>query len=64
MGSLVRHLAAERNIAVTRGGPSLEDVIRDEMRPLLKQWLDHNLPPIVERLVRAEIERVVDRAVS
>ncbi len=28
------------------------------MRPMLKQWLDDNLPVIVERLVRAEIERV------
>ena len=34
------------------------------MRPLLKQWLDAHLPPMVERLVRAEIERVVGRAVD
>ena len=31
--------------------------------PLLKEWLDANLPPIVERLVRAEIERVVGRVI-
>ena len=37
--------------------------MRDELRPLLKEWLDDNLPPMVERLVRAEIERVVGRAV-
>jgi uncharacterized protein len=30
---------------------------------LLKQWLDEYLPPLVERLVRTEIERVVSRAV-
>ena len=64
VGTLVRHLAAERHLNVTRSGPSLEDVIRDEIRPLLKQWLDLNLPPMVERLVRAEIARVVDRAVG
>ncbi len=64
VGSLVRHLAQERNLQVTRGGPSLEDVIRDEMRPLLKHWLDTNLPVLVERLVRAEIARVVDRSVG
>jgi cell pole-organizing protein PopZ len=32
------------------------------MRPILKAWLDTNLPPLVERLVRIEIERVVSRA--
>ena len=38
--------------------------MRDELRPLLKDWLDANLPPLVERLVRTEIERVVGRARS
>ena len=37
--------------------------MRAELRPMLKEWLDTNLPPLVERLVRAEIERVVGRAV-
>jgi cell pole-organizing protein PopZ len=37
---------------------SLEDLVRDMLRPMLKNWLDDNLPTIVERLVRAEIERV------
>jgi cell pole-organizing protein PopZ len=36
----------------------VEEAIRDMMRPMLKQWLDDNLPTMVERLVRAEIERV------
>ena len=48
--------------ASTRGGPTLEDMVREELRPLLKTWLDTNLPALVERLVRAEIERVVGRA--
>ena len=42
-----------------RGGPTLEDMVRDEMRPLLKEWLDANLPALVERLVQVEIERVI-----
>ncbi len=63
VGSLVRTLTAERAMQVHSGGPTIEDIVRDEMRPLLKNWLDTNLPPIVERLVRAEIERVVGRAV-
>jgi cell pole-organizing protein PopZ len=63
VGSLVRTLAAERSTHVWRGGPTIEDLVREELRPLLKEWLDTNLPPLVERLVRAEIERVVGRAV-
>ncbi len=37
---------------------TLEDLVKDLMRPMLKTWLDDNLPPLVERLVREEIERV------
>ena len=36
---------------------TLEDLVREMLRPLLKGWLD-NLPGIVERIVRQEIERV------
>jgi hypothetical protein len=63
VGSLVRTLAAGRATQVYTGGPTLEDMVRAELRPLLKEWLDANLPPLVERLVRTEIERVVGRAV-
>jgi cell pole-organizing protein PopZ len=37
---------------------TLEDLVREMLRPMLKAWLDDNLPSLVERLVRAEIERV------
>ncbi|MGE3149711.1 MAG: PopZ family protein [Pseudorhodoplanes sp.] len=37
---------------------TLEDLVREMLRPMLKNWLDDNLPGLVERLVRAEIERV------
>ena len=33
-------------------------LVREMLRPMLKVWLDDNLPSLVERLVRAEIERV------
>lgn len=59
VGHLVRTLNTARSTAVHRGGPTLEDMVRDEMRPLLKEWLDANLPVLVERLVQAEIERVI-----
>ena len=62
VGSLLRAVSSERGSQVYRGGPSIEDVVREEIRPILKDWLDSHLPPLVERLVRAEIERVVNRA--
>jgi cell pole-organizing protein PopZ len=37
---------------------SLEDVVRETLRPMLKSWLDENLPRVVERMVQAEVERV------
>lgn len=37
---------------------TLEDLAKEMLRPMLKTWLDDNLPPLVERLVQAEIERV------
>ncbi len=43
---------------VLQNTPMLEGVMRDLLRPMLKTWLDDNLPALVERLVRTEIERV------
>jgi cell pole-organizing protein PopZ len=43
---------------LTNNARTLEDLVKDMLKPLLKAWLDDNLPPLVERLVRAEIERV------
>jgi hypothetical protein len=37
---------------------TLEDLVREMLRPLLKSWLDDNLPSLVERIVKAEIDRV------
>jgi uncharacterized protein len=41
-----------------RSAEFADSMVRDMLRPMLKQWLDENLPSIVERLVRAEIQRV------
>ncbi len=70
MGSLRRTIEARANAALGSapslrgGGPTLEDVVRDELRPMLKNWLDANLPAMVERLVAVEIERLVARSAS
>lgn len=37
---------------------TLEQMVREEIRPLLRSWLDENLPPLVERLVKAELDRI------
>ena len=41
-----------------RSAALADGMVREMLRPMLKQWLDDNLPTVVERLVRAEIERV------
>lgn len=64
LNTMIRTLVEHQALAVHRGGPTLEDIVREEIRPMLKAWLDQNLPPLVERLVSAEIERVIGRAVS
>jgi len=43
---------------LVKNARTLEDLVREMLRPMLKSWLDDNLPGLVERLVRAEIERV------
>jgi uncharacterized protein len=43
---------------LVQNAKTLEDLVKEMLRPLLKAWLDDNLPTLVERLVRAEIERV------
>jgi cell pole-organizing protein PopZ len=62
VGSLLRSLSSERATQVHRNGPTIEDLVREEIRPLLKTWLDLHLPPLVERVVRQEIERLAGRA--
>ena len=46
------------NIVLGQNARTLEDLVREMLRPMLKTWLDDNLPSMVERIVRAEIERV------
>ena len=52
---------AESILARATGDRGIEDMTRDLLRGMLKQWLDDNLPGLVERLVREEIERVARR---
>jgi uncharacterized protein len=46
------------NTVLVQNSRTLDDLVREMLRPMLKAWLDDNLPNMVERMVRAEIERV------
>ena len=43
---------------LVQNAKTLEDLVKEMLRPMLQHWLDNNLPTLVERLVRQEIERV------
>jgi uncharacterized protein len=43
---------------IVHNSQTLDDLVHEMLRPILKVWLDDNLPGIVERLVRTEIERM------
>jgi len=62
IGAMLRSMSAEKSVAISRQGVTIEDMVRDEIRPLLKSWLDTNLAGLVERVVRAEIEKVMERS--
>jgi len=47
---------------IGNGSRTLEDMAIELMRPLLKDWLDKNLPSVVDRLVQKEIERIARRS--
>lgn len=46
---------------VRSGETSIEGLVRDLLRPMLAEWLDTNLPPMVERMVQAEIARIASK---
>jgi cell pole-organizing protein PopZ len=59
LGSLPRERRREGELPLGGAERTLEDMIREMLRPMLQSWLDEHLPVIVERLVREEIARVV-----
>jgi len=60
MSGLTAALAA--TALVGNGEKTLEELTKELLRPILKEWLDTNLPDMVERIVREEVERIADRA--
>jgi cell pole-organizing protein PopZ len=58
---LTRQVAREREAPVD-GGRTVEELVREALQPMLKNWLDTHLPTMVERVVRQEIQRVARQA--
>lgn len=54
-------VAAAAVTAPVAAGRTMEDVVLDALRPMLKDWLDTNLPPLVEAMVAKEISRITGR---
>ena len=56
-------LAALANVTVDprAGENTLDGLVREMLRPMLKEWLDANLPDLVERIVAREVARIIGR---
>ncbi|MEQ8736590.1 MAG: DUF2497 domain-containing protein [Rhodospirillaceae bacterium] len=62
ISQLAQAVAQERALTMGNQGITIEQLVREICTPILKHWLDHNLPYMVERIVRQEIERIVSRS--
>ncbi len=62
LSALAQAVARERAIQLGNGGVTLEEMVRQILKPILKDWLDQNLPYMIERIVKKEIEKMVNRS--
>ena len=59
--SHLRDIATEKQLSLGNGALTIEGIVRETLKPYLKEWLDANLPDIVERVVRKEVAHIMDR---
>ncbi|HER25733.1 MAG TPA: DUF2497 domain-containing protein, partial [Rhodospirillales bacterium] len=64
LSELARAILDRREMGLGDKDVTLESMIREMLRPLLREWLDRNLPFLIERLVKKEIDKMVNRAES
>ena len=62
LGELARAIMDRREMGLGDKDVTLEGMVREMLRPLLREWLDRNLPYLIERLVKKEIDKMVNRA--
>lgn len=62
LADLAKKLLQQRDIGVGSRDLTLEGLVRELLKPILKEWLDKNLPYLIERLVKREIDMMINRA--
>jgi cell pole-organizing protein PopZ len=64
LAELARAILDRRDMSIGRSSKdlTLEGMVREMLKPILKEWLDRNLPYLIERLVKKEIDTMVNRA--
>jgi hypothetical protein len=62
LAQLAKAILDRRDIAIGARDTTIEGMVREMLRPLLQEWLDRNLPYLIERLVKREIDQMVNRA--
>jgi cell pole-organizing protein PopZ len=62
LGEAARQSGGVAAVPHAASARTLDDIVRESLRPLLRAWLDEHLPTLVERLVREEIARLSDAA--
>jgi cell pole-organizing protein PopZ len=58
INSVMPQQAGAGGLAIGNGGRTLESMVMELIRPVLKEWLDRNLPTLVERVVQKEIRKI------
>lgn len=62
LGKLTKRMPI--NSSRSYDGVTLEDIVRELLHPMLREWMDDNLPPMVERIVQKELEKLARRAMD
>jgi cell pole-organizing protein PopZ len=58
---LTSHMALDRE---GTGAVTIEDIVKEMLRPMLREWLDANLPQVIEKLVQKELDQIARRAME
>ena len=63
LSELAKAILDRRDMGISSGtDATLEEMVREMVKPLLREWLDRNLPYMIERLVKKEIDHMINRA--
>jgi cell pole-organizing protein PopZ len=58
---LTSHMALDRE---GTGAVTIEDIMKEMLRPMLREWLDANLPQVIEKLVQKELDQIARKAME